>query len=238
MKETIALIAATEVECSGILRRLKRTNTSRRGHFVINTGVLEGKKVVVVVGGPGKANASSATVLAILQYDVRKVINLGVGGAFSSSGLRVGELALCTEDIYAEEGTITKRGFKDLRSIGLELIPQRAVYNRIAFSAPLLKKAEFALKRASMAFEKGRFITVSTVTGSTDRAEELTRRFKPICESMEGAAVGQMAISFGIPALQIRGISNIVEDRNRRRWKIREAAAVCQDAVVEIVKAL
>ncbi len=236
--DRIALIVATEFECLEIVSSLVGRQSFQKGHFIIHRGRLSGRKTVVVIGGPGKTNAGAATVIAILQFGAEKIINLGIGGAFVSSGLNVGGLAICTEDIYVEEGTLTRKGHRDLRKIGLELIPKRDIYNRIPFSDALAQRAEAVLSKGSWRYKKGRFITVSTVTGTSSMARELESRYRAICESMEGAAVGQIALSFGIPALQIRGISNLIEDRDRRKWRIKEAALACQRAVLQIIKEL
>jgi len=45
---------------------------------------------------------------------------------------------------------------------------------------------------------------------------------------MEGAAVALMAARYGIECLELRGISNQVEDRDRTRWNINLAVANSQ----------
>ncbi len=40
---------------------------------------------------------------------------------------------------------------------------------------------------------------------------------------MEGAAAAQVAALHGIPWLEVRGISNIVEDRDLTKWDIPKA---------------
>ncbi|RMG71266.1 MAG: futalosine hydrolase [Nitrospirae bacterium] len=234
----IALICAVNQECDRIVQSLKWLSTEKRGPTVIYKGRYSGRIINVFVSGPGKTNASSATTMAALLYRPELIINLGIAGAYPGCGLDVGGLALCTEDIYAEEGVLTKRGFKGLKEISLCLLPEQGIYNRIPFDRPLTMRAKGLLTSMGHDVRMGRFLTVSTVTGSTDRAEELKRRFKPLCETMEGAAVGHIALAFSLPALQIRGISNRVENRNRRKWKIKEAALHCQSAVLELLKVL
>jgi futalosine hydrolase len=82
----------------------------------------------------------------------------------------------------------------------------------------------------------GVFLTVSTVTGTRERALELRRRHKALCENMEGAAVAQVCALYGIPLLEIRGISNMVEDRDALGWEKGLAALNCQRAVLELIR--
>lgn len=48
---------------------------------------------------------------------------------------------------------------------------------------------------------------------------------------MEGAAAAQICALYGVPFLEIRGISNRVEDRDLRNWDFEGAAEKVQLAV-------
>jgi futalosine hydrolase len=48
---------------------------------------------------------------------------------------------------------------------------------------------------------------------------------------MEGAALAHVATLYDVPFLEIRAISNAVEDRDFTRWRLREAADAAQGAV-------
>ena len=82
----------------------------------------------------------------------------------------------------------------------------------------------------------GTFITLSACTGTSARARELENRYHGLCENMEGAAAAQVAALHGIPWLEVRGISNLVEDRDLTKWDLRQAADICQKAVVKILE--
>ena len=231
----LTLICSTEIECEEILRVLKRTRKQDKGHFKVYTGRFSDKAVNIIVGGPGKSNAASSTTLAALVFDPELIINLGIAGAFRGTGPEVGDIAICTEDVYLEEGVLTKRGFSPLRSIGLELLPGRNLYNRIPFDTHMTNWAYTRLSKKGFNVYKGRFITVSTITGTSEQAKKIRQKYRCLCESMEGAAVGHIALGFRIPALQIRGISNMVEQRRRHTWKIKEAALNCQKGVISLI---
>src|SRR5690606_17485859 len=70
-----------------------------------------------------------------------------------------------------------------------------------------------------------RGITVNTVHGDDPTIGKVVERLSPHVESMEGAAVFQAAQRFGIPALQVRAISNYVERRNKANWQLTPAIA-------------
>jgi futalosine hydrolase len=52
---------------------------------------------------------------------------------------------------------------------------------------------------------------------------------------MEGAALAHVCALYGVPFLELRAVSNTVEDRDLSTWRIREAAEAAQRAVRALV---
>ena len=72
----------------------------------------------------------------------------------------------------------------------------------------------------------GSVLSVSTVTGSQARADQLhTTHPDAVAEAMEGIGVYAAATQAGIPFAEIRTISNRVGPRRREEWRITEALA-------------
>jgi futalosine hydrolase len=55
---------------------------------------------------------------------------------------------------------------------------------------------------------------------------------------MEGAAAAQICALYDVPFLEVRGISNLVEDRDREKWKLGEAAEAAQKVVLNLAERL
>ena len=55
-------------------------------------------------------------------------------------------------------------------------------------------------------------------------------------ENMEGAAAAHVCALYDVSFLEIRAISNLVEDRDRSAWKVEEAFTAVQIAVSRIVR--
>jgi futalosine hydrolase len=81
----------------------------------------------------------------------------------------------------------------------------------------------------------GTVISVATVTGTEQRAVTLTRRHDPVGEAMEGYAVGVAAAAYGVPAAEIRAVSNAVGRRDRSKWDIPAALASLRSAAAALV---
>ena len=81
----------------------------------------------------------------------------------------------------------------------------------------------------------GPFVTVSQCSGVQAVGDALYTRFNALCESMEGAAAAHICTLYDVPFLEVRGISNLVEDRDPTRWDIPGAADAAQSALIKII---
>ena len=73
---------------------------------------------------------------------------------------------------------------------------------------------------------------MTTCTGTDAAARALEARTGGAVENMEGAAVAHVAHLHGVPVGEIRGISNIVTDRDTSTWRLKEAAVAAQEALL------
>lgn len=75
-----------------------------------------------------------------------------------------------------------------------------------------------------MTCHAGPILTLSTMTGTDIRADELAAQHpSAVAEAMEGAGVAYVADLHGIPVVEVRAISNIVGRRDRDAWRLEEA---------------
>jgi futalosine hydrolase len=66
---------------------------------------------------------------------------------------------------------------------------------------------------------------------------EIEERTGGICENMEGAAVALACQQLSVPLLEVRGISNLVEDRDTSRWNLPLAMSSAQNAIITLLQA-
>ena len=140
------------------------------------------------------------------------------------------DLGFASSECFADEGVETPEGWRSLDLIGIPLlkVDGEPVYNRIPFSTRHAEAAHRLALELGIRGEIGPFLTVSTCSGTLARGEELLRRFPGICENMEGAAVAQAALLHGTDFLEVRGVSNLVEERDLSRWDIPRAVEQAQ----------
>lgn len=242
LASVIGLISSVSLEGKKILRGLSNIYERAYCGLTIYEGTIHDKSVAYIVSGIGKTNASRGTALLIEQFSPRVIVHLGVGGAYSSSHLRIGDIAIAEKEIYGDEGVFLKDGFHSAETMGIPFLVKgrKKYFNEFLLDKTLFKTAvctSHVIHHASrITVKSGPFLTLSTCTGTLKRAKELERAFHAICENMEGAAVAHVCASCGIPMVEIRGISNMVGQRDKKKWDIHLAAKNCQRVVAELLK--
>lgn len=178
------------------------------------------RRALLMKLGVGPVNAAHAVTGAILGAAPRAIVLCGVGGAYPGAGLAVGDVVCAESECYGDLGADSPEGFLDMEALGLPTVEGPApLYN--LFPMQLFPAAR-----------RARFVTVGTCTGREEAARALAARTGGAVESMEGAAVAHVARLHAIPVGEVRGISNLVGDRDRARWRVREAAAAAQEAIL------
>lgn len=236
---SLALVCSVDLEAEPVRRRMLDMHPLRLGRKPAWRGRLAGRRVVLLVGGMGKVNAAQAVTALLEARRVAGVIGFGVGGAYPRSGLSVGAVALATAEIYGDEGVATPSGWISTEEIGIPLLEAEGslTYNTFPLDRKSVAAAAEALARGGIAAVAGPFVTVSCCSGTADRGEELRARFGAVCESMEGAAWAHVAALYGVGYLELRGISNLVEDRDLSGWRLADAAAAAAEGVEVVVQA-
>ncbi len=236
----IGLMCSTQTEAERLQGDAVVIRSTTVGSKLLIEGTLYDRRVLLCVSGVGKVNAAHAATLLVTQFKPEALLVFGIGGAYPSSGVQVGDIALAEEEIAGDEGVLTQDGLKDTEYIGIPLVSKSTPprFNRFPSTETILSRAQQSLVRIMRPTDvhTGPFVTLSTCTGTATRAKELEQRYHGLCENMEGAAVAQVAELHGIPWLEVRGISNLVEDRDLKKWDIPRATQAAQQAVKHIVE--
>lgn len=177
----------------------------------------------VVCGGVGPVAAAVATGCALRNgYDA--VIAAGIAGGFP--GAEVGGMVVADTVIHADLGAETAEGFSSMAELG---------WGPVRFDTDPALAAECGRRTGA---RTGSILTVSTVTGSQHRADQLrTAHPDALAEAMEGVAVHQAAARSGVRFAEVRAISNRVGPRDRSTWRIPEALSALTAAFAELLSA-
>jgi len=217
-----------------------------RGVLVLAATPLESARLhsssaTVLVTGVGAVNAAHALTHRLATRPAPAlVIQTGIAGAYVPAGIAVGSVLLADTEIYGDLGVLTPDGWRPMEEIGIPLVgataSQPARFNYFPLDAALVARAASAA--GMLVARTGRFLTLSQVTGVRALGDALHERFGALCESMEGAAAAHVCALHDVPFLEVRGISNLVEDRDRAKWRIREAADAAQAVTLRLIENL
>jgi futalosine hydrolase len=228
----LALVCSVAVECAELLAALVDAREAEVGRKPAWEGTLDGVAVLLLPAGMGKVNAAHGATALLEARRVRGVLGFGIGGAYPGSGLELCDVALASAAIYGDEGVDAPGGWISTEGIGIPLVdrPGLRVFNEFVLDADRVRTAAAALGDAGLPVKVGPFVTLSSCSGTAARGAELARRFAALCEGMEGAALAHVCALYEVPFLELRAVSNHVEDRDLSRWSIRYAALAAQRA--------
>jgi futalosine hydrolase len=158
--------------------------------------------------GVGPVEAGIATARELALRPAKAVLHVGVAGA---RGITPGGLIIGSVSLYAD------------------ISAEMPVIDRVEPDARLLEAAREALPEA-LVLPIG---TSAAVGGTGARADHTLR-----VEAMEGFAVLRACERAGIPALELRAISNELSEGDRSRWRIGRALEALADALPRVLPAL
>lgn len=177
----------------------------------------------VLIGGVGVAAAAISTAKALTKSEYGLVVCAGIAGGFAEQAA-VGDVVVASEIIAADLGAETPQGFTSVDELGFGSA-------RVAVPAQLAERCVAALQAAQQPAVLGPVLTLSTVTGTAATAQALAARVPgAAAEAMEGFGVALAAQDAGLPALELRAVSNAVGPRDRAAWRIKEALAALESA--------
>lgn len=239
MPDPLLILTATAFEQQRLRDSLQQVTIQHKGHRTWVRGVIDIRSVVLIETGIGVVNTAQALTVALQEVSPEFVLQIGIGGAYLSSGLDKGDLALATEENYGDLGVITPAGWSPADEIGIPILSaDRNYYNTYPVDPTLVARAQHILEQSGECVVQGPFITVQQCTGRKDIGNELAARFNAICENMEGAAAAHVCTLYAVPFLELRAISNRVEDRNKDAWDIPGAVQRVQIAARKFIEAL
>ena len=208
----ILLVSATYAEIQPLMETLSlRIGSNRfRSHdvFVLITGV--GMVATAYILG---------RTLSTNQFDL--AINAGIAGSFDTE-ISLGQVVSVGEDCFSELGAEDDEHFLTIDSLG--------------FGESRIVPVDF--DRTVEHFKTVKAITVNKVHGNAGTIEKTISQWSPDIESMEGAAFFYSCNDVNLPSIQLRGISNYVEKRNREGWNIRLAVKNLNEALINLISVL
>ncbi|WP_163338029.1 futalosine hydrolase [Desulfopila sp. IMCC35008] len=217
----ILVVAATEMELRPFIKEM---GPSGKGWETLISGV-----------GPIETAVRLGSYLAGENRRIDSVFNFGVGGAYippqPQPTIPLLSVCLAEREIFGDLGIC--HGEK------VEYFSETlSVENVFSLDRCLLDRVFRILETYQVESYLGTFVTVNSASGRLARGDFLRQRWNGICENMEGAAVARVCREVRIPLVEMRVISNLVEDRDPSKWLLRESCERAGKVGALIVKEL
>lgn len=182
-----------------------------------------------LITGAGVLESAISLTKFLSENKIDCVILFGVCGAYVDSGVDVLDICLAEEEHFGDFGVAM--GDK------IEYFTEEILKNKCNFDLKnsFFDKIEKHLAALETPYKKGHFVTVNSCSGTLSRGNFLRNKFGAICENMEGAAVARICEIYRVPMVELRCVSNLVEDRDKSKWKIKEALTKGSDVLAQLL---
>ncbi|MGW8374363.1 futalosine hydrolase [Streptomyces sp. ODS28] len=224
-------VTAVEAERDAVAPRGGHILTLPGGYRLHRAHEDTGVDVLAGGVGPGAIAAATATALAYAALQgggsygspYGLVVSAGIGGGFPP--LPLGATVVSDAIVAADLGAQTADGgFAELGFGTVVHTPPKDLVRAAADAAGAVT---------------GTVLSVSTVTGTAARARELSERHPgAAAEGMEGFGVAEAAAAYGLPALEVRAVSNAVGPRDKAAWDIPGALTALEGAFERLAPVL
>lgn len=182
--------------------------------FEIEPFVADNKGVEVLITGAGVPATLYYLQKKLQQKTTDLVIQAGIAGSFTHA-IELSEVVLVKQDTFADIGMEEKENFRSIFQSGL------ADKDAFPFKDGWLINSNTILTRSLLPTVKA--ITINKVSDSLVQKRQAVISFAPQIESMEGAALHYVCLQDNTPFIQIRSISNFIGERDKSKWKLKEA---------------
>lgn len=182
-------------------------------------GLVPERDCAFLVSGVGPVEAAYQLTRFLISAPapIAGVINFGVAGAYLDSGLEILDLCLADKEVLVDFGITMADKIIPLDPATMPVFREFPLHN------PLHQQVASFFSEKGVNCLRGTFATVSAVSGTEARGRMISRQEGAFCENMEGAAMARVCQGLGLDFVEIRSISNMVEDRNTANWRLQGA---------------
>jgi futalosine hydrolase len=186
--------------------------------------------VDILVTGIGLTAATYALVKQISLKKPGLIIQAGIAGCFNKN-ISPGSVVVVKQDTIADQGVIENKQLNtmfDLKLVSSSQFPFRKGW-LVNPHKELIKQTKLKAVNA---------VSVNHITTNKQVTKLYEKKFQPSVESMEGAALHYVCLMEKIPFLQIRSISNCIGERNKKKWKLKDAITNLNKEIIHFTSKL
>ncbi|MBQ9535669.1 MAG: 5'-methylthioadenosine/adenosylhomocysteine nucleosidase [Clostridia bacterium] len=205
--DVTGVIGAMEVEIESLAAAMEDRREERVGDLLFYSGMLSGRRAVVVRSGIGKVNAARCTQALIDRYAPARIINTGIAGGLLP-GLKVGDIVVAG-GLVQHDFDVSAFGYAP----GYMFSGDRdkpTVYPADEALSALLHDTAAELAGAERV-RRGTIASGDQFIAGSEAKSRIYESFGAAAAEMEGAAIAQVAFLAGVPFTVIRAISDLAD---------------------------
>lgn len=215
----ILIMAATGLEIEPTIDYLNKNGYTLKDHTLD-----------LLVSGVGLLSSSYALTSRIMNHKPGLVIQAGIAGSFSEE-YPPGRSVLVIEEVLGDCGVSEEGVFKDIFDLNLSGV------NSAPFTGKkLVNPAYQRWKTVGLPLATG--VTVNEITTDLKRIAQLKEKYNAGTESMEGAVLHYVCLQEKVPFVQLRCVSNYVGERDKSKWKMKEAITELNKSLITFIQQL
>ena len=172
-------------------------------------------KIYFHQSGVGMMATSFSLTKLIIEEKPDLLLQIGMAGCFDSS-VPLGKVVVVEKEFAGDTGVEENGKWRDLFNMKLEKT-NYPPYEKKALPNPHIEKLNLLKLKAVTG------ITVNEITTRKERIKQLVKKYEPITESMEGAALHYVCRNTNTAFMQMRTISNYIGERDKSKWMIKES---------------
>ena len=195
----LGIIGAMDVEIDAVKGRITDKAVSNIAGIEFVCGFIEGVMVCAAKCSPGKVNAALCTQAMIDNFDIDKIINIGVACSLSSDVV-IKNVVVAT-DVCEYDIDITALGEPRGFINGLNVI-------KVKTDESLSERLAQTAIRQGERIHRGSVASGDTFIADDSLKSFLADEFGAICGEMEGGAIGHTCAANNIPFAVMRSISD------------------------------
>ena len=162
-----------------------------------------------------------------IEYDF--IIQAGIAGSFNTN-IKLAQTVIVRQDCFADLGIEEKENYTPVFKT------EFADKDGFPFENGWLINLNDYLLTTNLQTVKA--ITVNKVSDSELQKQQFVKAFNADIETMEGAALHYVCLQENIPFLQIRSVSNYIGERDKKKWKLKEAIENLNTALSKLINQL
>ncbi len=181
------------------------------------------------ITGIGSVATTYSLLKSIHQSNPDIIVQAGIAGSFIPGNET--KVFTVNEDYFGDLGVWENDQFKTIFDLKL------ADKNKSPYAGGILKNPYQRLI-ALTGLDSVNAITVNEITTNSKMIDWYKQKIPVVVESMEGAALHWVCLQENIPFLQIRSVSNEIGERDKTKWKMKEAINNLNEQLISLFNKL